>query len=72
MISIVKGSGKKKCQRLFESIVIWFVYVKILEQYVMNFGSVQRLRKSTLHSFPRPVTTHDSWNKNVTAFKIRV
>ena len=28
-------------QRLFKSIVIWFVYVTISEQRLMKFGSVQ-------------------------------
>ena len=59
-------------QRLFKSIVIWFVYVTISEQRLMKFGSVQWLIKSTSHSFPRPVTTHDSWNKKVITFEVRV
>ena len=36
-----KAVANEKCQRLFESIVILFVYVIILEKDVMNFGSVQ-------------------------------
>ena len=41
MMSMYKAVANEKCQRLFESIVILFVYVIILEKDVMNFGSVQ-------------------------------
>ena len=63
MMSMYKAVANEKCQRLFESIVILFVYVIILEKDVMNFGSVQWLRRSTSYSFPQPIAMHDSWNK---------